>query len=293
LHEVWNESDRRRVVLVVDLWHPDLDDDEVALLSGLYRYGTAIGDNRQRYWARNEAALQRSRDFALVSNGSDRVNGQFPTLASSHSYAEPKAKSTNERRLGISWGPERQTLYCGTESFTHEGPAQTEPSHDLAHLLIAAAGNLPWRPAGEDKLVRHAEYNAVFVETLLDQIYNCVVFRSIRPDAILAECLRYGRWFVEEHFAPFPMPAEEAYRLFCRNINAAPLVRLSPYFFAQKRLERPRPNDVKLSGCRVRNRPWQDPETWEISFGAADVPATDGEALTLQRLAFDVLSQIT
>jgi aspartate beta-hydroxylase len=35
-HEVWNESARARVVLVVDFWHPDLTDDEVALLNGLH-----------------------------------------------------------------------------------------------------------------------------------------------------------------------------------------------------------------------------------------------------------------
>jgi hypothetical protein len=32
IHEVWNLSDRRRVVLIVDMWHPDLTDDEVNLL---------------------------------------------------------------------------------------------------------------------------------------------------------------------------------------------------------------------------------------------------------------------
>ena len=32
VHEVWNLSDRRRVVLIVDVWHPDLSQEEVALL---------------------------------------------------------------------------------------------------------------------------------------------------------------------------------------------------------------------------------------------------------------------
>ncbi len=40
-HEVWNDSDQRRVVLVLDLWHPDLTQDEIALLVGLERYGAA------------------------------------------------------------------------------------------------------------------------------------------------------------------------------------------------------------------------------------------------------------
>jgi aspartate beta-hydroxylase len=32
VHEVWNLSDRRRVVLIVDIWHPDLTSDELTLL---------------------------------------------------------------------------------------------------------------------------------------------------------------------------------------------------------------------------------------------------------------------
>jgi aspartyl/asparaginyl beta-hydroxylase (cupin superfamily) len=52
-HEVWNFGDRRRVVLVVDLWHPDLTDDEVSLLNGMHRYATATGTNLARYWSRN------------------------------------------------------------------------------------------------------------------------------------------------------------------------------------------------------------------------------------------------
>lgn len=28
-HEVWNESDERRMVLIVDIWHPDFSEKEV------------------------------------------------------------------------------------------------------------------------------------------------------------------------------------------------------------------------------------------------------------------------
>jgi PhnB protein len=41
-HEVWNLGDRPRVVLVVDMWHPDLTEEEIHLLNGLQRY--AIGN---------------------------------------------------------------------------------------------------------------------------------------------------------------------------------------------------------------------------------------------------------
>jgi hypothetical protein len=55
-HAVWNSSDQERVVLIVDMWHPDLDPREVELLSGLHRYGISVADSLQRYWAKNEAA---------------------------------------------------------------------------------------------------------------------------------------------------------------------------------------------------------------------------------------------
>ena len=54
-HEAWNNSAEPRLVLVVDLWHPDLTDNEVALLNGLHRYATATGIQLVRYWNRNRA----------------------------------------------------------------------------------------------------------------------------------------------------------------------------------------------------------------------------------------------
>ena len=60
-HEAWNLSDRDRIVLIVDLWHPDLSDDEVELLSGMHEYAVAHGSNLQRYFARNEAARRKTR----------------------------------------------------------------------------------------------------------------------------------------------------------------------------------------------------------------------------------------
>jgi aspartate beta-hydroxylase len=53
-HEVWNESARERIVLIVDLWHPDLSDDEVALLEGLYAFAETAGGNLAAYRRANE-----------------------------------------------------------------------------------------------------------------------------------------------------------------------------------------------------------------------------------------------
>jgi len=67
IHEVWNDSDRRRVVLVLDLWHPDLDEREIELLAGLHRYGAANSAGARRYWARNDEA-RRERDAELAAS---------------------------------------------------------------------------------------------------------------------------------------------------------------------------------------------------------------------------------
>lgn len=56
VHEVWNWGDHRRLVLVVDLWHPDMTDREVQLVDGLYRYAIEQGANMRSYWNRNQAA---------------------------------------------------------------------------------------------------------------------------------------------------------------------------------------------------------------------------------------------
>jgi aspartate beta-hydroxylase len=53
-HAVWNESDRERIVLVVDVWHPDLSDDEVRLIEGLHRYIARSAEGLQRYWSMNQ-----------------------------------------------------------------------------------------------------------------------------------------------------------------------------------------------------------------------------------------------
>lgn len=55
-HEVWNDSDKPRAVLVADLWHPDLSSEEVLLLNELQRYAYAHAQDMSGYWRRNERA---------------------------------------------------------------------------------------------------------------------------------------------------------------------------------------------------------------------------------------------
>lgn len=56
IHEAWNNSNQERTVLIVDIWHPDLSDDEVAMLEGLERHVGCVAEGIHRYWRRNEKA---------------------------------------------------------------------------------------------------------------------------------------------------------------------------------------------------------------------------------------------
>jgi Aspartyl/Asparaginyl beta-hydroxylase len=48
-HEAWNSSSQRRVVLIVDFWHPGLSDDEVSLMAGFRRHAVNTGMGVMRY----------------------------------------------------------------------------------------------------------------------------------------------------------------------------------------------------------------------------------------------------
>ncbi len=52
-HDAWNRTAGDRLVLVVDLWHPDLTATEIALLEGLQRYALGYAHQYERYWAVN------------------------------------------------------------------------------------------------------------------------------------------------------------------------------------------------------------------------------------------------
>jgi Family of unknown function (DUF6065) len=140
--------------------------------------------------------------------------------------------------LIMNWTPERQSIRVGDREFSHDGPICTHPSHDLAHLLIAANGNLPWAPEGDKGTIKIAEYNAVFLEHLLNNAYNSIIQGQNRTQIAFELALRHARWFVEKHFAPFPLSAEEAYCQFCAYIDPDKIANLSNYFYEQKKAER-------------------------------------------------------
>jgi aspartate beta-hydroxylase len=60
-HEAWNHTRDDRIVLIVDVWHPDLSPMEVRLLSGLHKYAFGVTQSLTKYWAANARAV-RERD---------------------------------------------------------------------------------------------------------------------------------------------------------------------------------------------------------------------------------------
>jgi hypothetical protein len=179
--------------------------------------------------------------------------------------------------LRLCWRRERQTIACGDTVYTHEGPTRTNPSHDLAHLLIAANGALPWLPLGETR--RLAEYNAVFAETLLNNIRWAVVSRPTDDAAILKQTLRHARWFVEKHYAPFPVPAEEAYRLICWGLDPSVIGRLSPLFFDLRGLELESPGGPE--------------DGVDIRLHASEAPPAVGAAAAFSKRVTELLGGIS
>jgi aspartyl/asparaginyl beta-hydroxylase (cupin superfamily) len=76
MHEVWNDSAFTRTVLVVDLWHPDLAEDEVRLLQGLQRYAAGHGGQAARAWTLNDdaSAVAKQQVESETSGGSSRAD---------------------------------------------------------------------------------------------------------------------------------------------------------------------------------------------------------------------------
>jgi hypothetical protein len=53
----------------------------------------------------------------------------------------------------------------------------------------------------------------------------------------LARALEHARWFVEAHYAPFPVSFDEGLQAFARGLDLEAVVRLSPVFFRTQAFE--------------------------------------------------------
>jgi len=168
-------------------------------------------------------------------------------------------QSRASTELWMRWTPPVQEIWFGQTSFVHEGPTTTCPTHDLAHLLVGATGALEWNPLARGrKTLMLAEYNAVIIEVIMTKIVHTVRDGHQFQATLMASTLRHMRWFVDQHYAPFPMEAEQAYARFCGRVDAEALVRLSPLFFDMRLREVATPDFME--------------KDWELSFKLDDVP---------------------
>jgi len=78
-HEVWNDSDHERIVLIVDIWHPDLSESEITVIEGLQRYIQAQSRKLFNYWKMNETTRIREEVFM---NTASSVHERRPIDAS-------------------------------------------------------------------------------------------------------------------------------------------------------------------------------------------------------------------
>ncbi len=60
-HESWNDTDQPRIVLIVDVWHPDLTPSEITYLEGLHRFASYQAASLDLYWKGSTEARARAR----------------------------------------------------------------------------------------------------------------------------------------------------------------------------------------------------------------------------------------
>jgi hypothetical protein len=153
------------------------------------------------------------------------------------------------RWLSFYWSVERQEICVDGERFAHPIATNTQPSHDVCHLLVAASG-LPWRPSGSLDQVTRAEFGAVLLEHLGVNVLNAVLGRNehcgdgdgdegdddVVDRGVLAKTLEHTRWFLNVHWAStLTFPAE--LDRFCEGLDLETVVTLSPVFFRTRLFE--------------------------------------------------------
>ncbi len=188
------------------------------------------------------------------------------------------------KQLKFYWSPQYQIFSCDGAKLEGHGAIQTNPSHDLVHLFIAANGNMPWQPVESREQTCFAEYNAVLLEHLLVNCFNAAALGSMAPEQIVPEARKFLQWFVSEHYAPFPVSEEEAFCCFAEHLDIERMVRLFPYFYSLRAWECFSPN--------YRN------EVYDLEFTSEDDPvreapewAADPNILETQELVRQKLAE--
>jgi len=165
--------------------------------------------------------------------------------------------------LVMNWTREFQLIAFGEAEFSSQEPTPTCPSHDVIHLILAAnGGTVPWGPLGDEAMMKIAEYNTVLVEGLLTHTFGALKRSGLQVLPALTASEHRAVFFAEVNFAPFPIPREDAFYRFARDIDADALARFSPYFFRQRLAE-------------VRDPEYRSKQ-WTLNGDAMTPPRTNG-----------------
>ncbi|MEN9203566.1 MAG: hypothetical protein Q6K80_04750 [Thermostichus sp. DG_1_6_bins_120] len=186
------------------------------------------------------------------------------------------------KQLKFYWSPQYQLFSCDGAKLEGHGYIQTNPSHDLVHLLIAANGNMPWQPVDTREQTCFAEYNAVMLEHLLVNCFNTAAVGSMSAEQIIPEARKFLKWFVSDHYAPFPVSEEEAFRCFAQHLDIECIVRLFPYFYNLRAWEWLSPdyrNEIYDLEFTSEDDPVRDSPEW-----AAEENILETQALVRQKL---------
>ena len=185
------------------------------------------------------------------------------------------AESLKPKKLTFYWSSSKQLFACDHVFHENQGQTPTSPSHDLVHLIVAANGSLSWLPQRHRSLACLAEYNAVLLEQLFDRTCNATMRGKATSCDVFTDCLNHMSWFVNEHFAPFPVSEHEAYQQFCAQINPFIVSRLFPYYFSVRQHE--------LTNSNHRESEYQ------LTFASTDQPAIDEIGYVVQWLVYQQL----
>lgn len=143
-------------------------------------------------------------------------------------------------KLAMRWEPERQFMWVDGDIYEHAGRPLTTPSHDLAHLVVAANGELPWKPSGAYDSIVFAEFNASFVQSTFMQVRAALLDPALRgreAEGIAKNAHYYANEHAVTYKIDFPCSQEEATDRLALAIRPDFVARLFPMYVTTVALE--------------------------------------------------------
>lgn len=156
-------------------------------------------------------------------------------------WRESPADAVAAGELSIIWTGTAHRLAVGAEAYAHDGVASgISSSHGVARLLLAVASPAAaWRPIGDVRQTREAEFNTSIIDILLDMVLASSM-GSLPPDQIPQQMVQFAEWMAS--LLELGKPREGLSVLFS-GLDDAVLVRLSPIYFERRKNDRRNPDE--------------------------------------------------